>query len=55
MQTFLVESWAEHIRQHARLTREDLAAQRRAASFHTGDSPPAVTHLVAEDLSRPAR
>lgn len=53
LQTFLVESWAEHIRQHARLTREDVAAQHRAASFHTGDSPPAVTHLVAEDLSRP--
>jgi MFS family permease len=54
LQTFLVESWAEHARQHARLTKEDLAAQRRAESFHVGDAPPAVTHLVAEDLSRPA-
>ena len=53
-QTFLVESWAEHARQHARFTKDDLAAQHRAESFHVGDSPPAVTHLVAEDLSRPA-
>ena len=54
LQTFLVESWAEHVRQHARLTKDDIAAQQRAESFHTGDAPPAVTHLVAEDLSRPA-
>jgi MFS family permease len=53
LQTFLVESWAEHVRQHARLTREDLAAQNHAESFHTGEAPPAVSHLVAEDLSRP--
>jgi hypothetical protein len=47
-ETFLVESWAEHMRQHSRITNEDLAVQRRARSFHTGDSPPVVTHLVAE-------
>ncbi|HEV2763726.1 MAG TPA: MFS transporter, partial [Pyrinomonadaceae bacterium] len=52
LQTFLVESWAEHMRQHARLTREDIAVQERVNSFHVGDAPPVVTHLVAEDSSR---
>jgi MFS family permease len=48
LETFLVESWAEHMRQHARVTNEDRAAQERAHSFHTGSTSPVVTHLVAE-------
>ncbi|MDT5294088.1 MAG: hypothetical protein QOJ76_968 [Acidobacteriota bacterium] len=48
LETFLVESWAEHMRQHARVTNEDRAVQERVRSFHRGDSPPVVTHLVAE-------
>jgi MFS family permease len=48
LETFLVESWAEHMRQHARVTNEDRAAQERVRAFHLGDSPPVVTHLVAE-------
>ncbi|HEX8136261.1 MAG TPA: MFS transporter [Pyrinomonadaceae bacterium] len=51
LETFLVESWAEHMRQHARITREDQATQERVRSFHIGDSPPTVTHLIAEDFS----
>jgi hypothetical protein len=51
-ETFLVESWAEHMRQHARVTIEDRAVQERVRSFHLGDSPPQVTHLIAEDFSR---
>ena len=49
LETFLVESWAEHMRQHARVTNEDRAVQSRARSFHVGDAPPVVTHLVAEN------
>jgi Transmembrane secretion effector len=55
LETFLVESWAEHMRQHARVTNEDRAVQERVRSFHLGDAPPTVTHLIAEDLSRTAK
>jgi MFS family permease len=48
LETFLVESWAEHMRQHARVTNEDRAVQAHARTFHVGDTPPVVTHLVAE-------
>jgi MFS family permease len=48
LETFLVESWAEHMRQHARVTNEDRAVHEILRSFHTGDAPPVVTHLVAE-------
>jgi hypothetical protein len=47
METFLVESWAEHMRQHARHTNEDRAAQDRVRSFHVSETPPVVTHLIA--------
>jgi MFS family permease len=49
LETFLVESWAEHMRQHARVTNQDRAVHERLRSFHTGDAPPVVTHLVAEN------
>ncbi|HJQ35184.1 MAG TPA: MFS transporter [Pyrinomonadaceae bacterium] len=48
LETFLVESWAEHMRQHARVTKEDLAVNEHVRSFHLGDAPPVVTHLVAD-------
>jgi MFS family permease len=48
LETFLVESWAEHMRQHARVTNEDRAVHALLRSFHTGDAPPVVTHLIAE-------
>lgn len=52
METFLVESWAEHMRQHARVTMEDRIVQDRARSFHVGPDEPVVTHLIAQDLSK---
>jgi predicted MFS family arabinose efflux permease len=55
LETFLVESWAEHMRQHARITHEDTAVQARVRAFHLGAEPPAVTHLIAEDGARTAK
>ncbi len=52
VETFLVESWAEHMRQHARVTNEDRAVQERIQSFHLGDAEPVVTHLIAQDFSK---
>jgi MFS family permease len=47
VETFLVESWAEHLRQHERVTAADRAAEERARAFHRGESPPIVSHLIA--------
>jgi MFS family permease len=46
-EAFLVESWAEHLRQHERMTAADRAVQERARSFHLGDGVPPVTHWLA--------
>ncbi|WP_422015863.1 MFS transporter [Roseateles sp.] len=53
---FLVESWAEHLRQHQRVSRADADLQAEALRFHIGPDRPAVHHFLALDLKhgRPA-
>jgi MFS family permease len=46
LETFVVDSWDEHLRQHTRLTVADLEVERRAKSFHRGSDQPAVRHLL---------
>src|SRR5262249_12143972 len=57
LETFLVESWAEHMRQHERVTVGDRRAEERVDSFHIGDKPPVVSHMISaygQDLPAPA-
>ena len=44
---FLVESWAEHMRQHHRVSKADAHLQEEATAYHRGPSPPVVRHLLA--------
>ncbi len=46
LETFLVESWAEHMRQHARVTVADRELENRVLAFHLDDRPPVISHLV---------
>ena len=46
VETFLVESWAEHERQHAHLTAADRVVEDRVRPFLVGAAPPAVSHLI---------
>ena len=50
---FLVGSWAEHLRQHDRVTVADRVVQDRVRAFHQGGEPPAVRHLVPVGASVP--
>jgi hypothetical protein len=50
LESFVVESWLEHLRQHERMTAADRAVQRVAHVFHRGDEPPRVTHFVHETI-----
>jgi quinol monooxygenase YgiN len=52
IETFVTESWGEHLRQHERVTAEDREAERRAQAFHLGSESPRVTHLIAEQLPK---
>ena len=46
---FLVESWAEHMRQHQRVTNEDAHLHKEVSAFHNGSTPPVANHFVALD------
>jgi len=46
LETFLVESWLEHLRQHERVTKADMSLQETVQRFHTAGTPK-VTHLIA--------
>jgi MFS family permease len=47
VETFLIRSWAEHLRQHERSTQADRDAEERLRTYVTG--APNVRHLVAAD------
>lgn len=46
IELFVVASWAEHLRQHSRVTVADQAVQEAVNAFHEGAEPPRVTHLI---------
>jgi MFS family permease len=48
IESFLVDSWAEHLRQHERVTVADRAIEERAFAFHIGDKPLRASHFIAE-------
>jgi hypothetical protein len=47
IESFLVESLVEHLRQHERVTEADRVVQEQVRAFHRADEPPAVSYLVA--------
>lgn len=47
VETFIVGSWMEHLRQRDRYTMNDQKIQNRLYEFHQQDSLPAVRYLVA--------
>jgi quinol monooxygenase YgiN len=51
VETFVVRSWAEHLRQHERFTAEDLQVRDLVRTFHIGDDPPRVSHYIHPDAA----
>ncbi len=45
IETFVVESWAEHLRQHERITLADRIAEERVRAFQIDGKPPLVSHF----------
>lgn len=46
VETFTVESWLEHLRQHDRVTNADRVHQDALAAFQSDDRPPVVRHFI---------
>lgn len=47
IETFVVESWIEHLRQHERFTNHDMQIIDRVNQFHTGPDRPRVRHMIS--------
>lgn len=54
VETFVVESWAEHMRQHHRGTAEDAPLFARVRAFHREAGSPRVTHWIAVNAAAEA-
>lgn len=50
---FFVSSWAEHLRQHQRVTQATAALQARLHRLHAGSESPRVRHLLAVNAINP--
>lgn len=46
VETFIVESWIEHLRQHERVTVTDRDLEDRVHAFHKGGIRPKVSHFI---------
>jgi Transmembrane secretion effector len=51
VETFLLDSWMEHLLQHERITNADRVLQEQVYRFHKAAAPK-VTHLIAAGLRR---
>lgn len=51
LEWFMVESWAEHLRQHRRVSKAAADIQEDVLRFHQGPQRPAVRHFLA--INRP--
>jgi MFS family permease len=49
VESFVVESWVEHLRQHHRATASDFEVSGRVRAYHLGPEPPQVSHLVSAE------
>jgi MFS family permease len=47
VESFLVESWADHLRQHDRVTLADRELKKVVQDFHKAPQPPRVHHFLA--------
>jgi len=52
LETFLVDSWLEHLRQHQRVTKADRSIEERVQRLARG--PPRITHYIAAKPKGPA-
>jgi predicted MFS family arabinose efflux permease len=47
VECFFVSSWAEHLRQHQRVSQASAVLQARVWQLHQGPNPPKVCHLIS--------
>jgi hypothetical protein len=51
IETFLTDSWLDHLRQHQRVTKADRIVEQLVRRFQVGDGPE-TTHLIGAQPRR---
>lgn len=49
-ESFLVSSWAEHLRQHTRATLADKEIEDAVLAFHSGATSPVINHFLKNEV-----
>jgi MFS family permease len=52
VETFVTESWANHLRQHERVTAETRRIEERIQALQVGAGSPKTTHLIAQEIPK---
>ena len=47
IETFYLESWIEHLRQHERVTKADKEVENKVHQYHQGENRPLAKHFLA--------
>ncbi len=45
----MTEDWGEHVRQHARVTKDDRAAEEHVRSLTEPGKPPVIRHFLSAE------
>jgi MFS family permease len=48
VESYFVDTWAEHLRQRERATLDDITAEEKVYACHVGDDEPKLKHMLSE-------
>ena len=54
LETYVTDDWGEHVRQHARVTKDDRVAEDRVRTLIETGTSPIISHFISGESSATA-